>query len=238
VLAQEPHSLLTKDYCTTLIFDLGATITTTFDEADFKPGTLEYFKDGEVKPVQGIAGESPIKGHSTMSLQVIDNEGELVDIKTTAYYIPDLNSKLFSPQAFFQERNDDSEFIVKQGKALLWLASCLEGGKVHEITVPCNKQTCLPMICAYRNALTTAKAITLNACLTDEKNQNLTAAQKLLLCYHFKKKKPIHLFNVLSLRADVPFPKTHTKSTQFTYISIIYSASSISMWCYAANIGQ
>jgi len=52
--------------------------------------------------------------------------------------------------------------------------------------VPYNKQMRLPMIRAYRNALTTAKAIALNACLTDERNQNLMAVQKLLLCYHFK----------------------------------------------------
>jgi len=113
VLAQEPRGLLTKDDCTTLIFDSGATITTTFDEADFKPGTLEYFKDGEVKPVQGIAGALLIKGHGTMSLQVIDNEGELVNIETTVYYIPELQSKLFSPQAYFQECNNDLEFILK-----------------------------------------------------------------------------------------------------------------------------
>jgi len=141
VLTKEPHSLLTKDDCTTLIFDSGATITTTFDEADFKPGMLEYFKDGEVKLVQGIAGALPIKGHGTMSLQVIDNEGELVDIETTVYYIPELQLKLFSPQAYFQECDNDSEFILKQGGALLWLASCPEGGKVCEITVPYNKQT-------------------------------------------------------------------------------------------------
>jgi len=119
VLAQEPHGLLTEDNCTTLIFDSGTTITTTFDEADFKPGTLEYCKDGKIKPVQGIAGALPIRGCGTMSLQVIDNEGELVDIEMTAYYIPELQSKLFSPQAFFQECDDDSEFIVKRGEALL-----------------------------------------------------------------------------------------------------------------------
>jgi len=113
VLAQEPCGFLTEDDCTILIFDSGTTIATTFDEADFKPGTLEYFKDGEIKPVQGIAGTLPIRGNGTMSLQVIDNEGELVDIKMTAYYIPELQSKLFSPQAFFQEHDNDLEFVVK-----------------------------------------------------------------------------------------------------------------------------
>jgi len=68
----------------------------------------------------------------------------------------------------------------------LRLASRTEGGTPSEITILYNKQSRLPTIRAYRNALSTAKAIALNACLTDEKNQNLTAAQKLLLRYHFK----------------------------------------------------
>ena len=119
VLAEEPRGLLTEDDSTTLIFDSGATITTTYDEADFKPGSLEYFKDGEIQPVQGIAGSLPIKGRGTMSLQVIDNKGELVDIETTAYYVPDLQTKLFSPQAYFVERNDNSEFILQRNEALL-----------------------------------------------------------------------------------------------------------------------
>jgi len=113
VLAEEPHGLLTEDDSMMLIFDSGATITTTYNEADFKPGSLEYFKDGEIPPVQGIAGSLPIKGRGTMSPQVINNKGELVDIETTAYYIPDLQTKLFSLQAYFVERNDDLEFILR-----------------------------------------------------------------------------------------------------------------------------
>jgi len=74
-------------------------ITTMYNEADFKPGMLKYFKDGKIQPVQGIAGSLPIKGRGTMSLQVINNKGQLVDIETIAYYLPDLQTKFFSPQA-------------------------------------------------------------------------------------------------------------------------------------------
>ncbi len=38
----------------------------------------------------------------------------------------------------------------------------------------------------YRNALETANLLALKACLTDERNQNLTSAQKMLLRWHFK----------------------------------------------------
>ena len=112
VLAEEPQGLLTEDDSTMLIFDSGAMITTMYDEANFKPGSLEYFKDGKIQPVQGIAGSLPIKGQGTMSLQVINNKGEMVDIETMAYYVPDLQTKPFSPQAYFVERNNDLEFIL------------------------------------------------------------------------------------------------------------------------------
>jgi len=60
-----------------------------YDKADFKPGSLAYFKDGKIQPVQGITGSLTIKGRGTMLLQIINNEGELVDIETMAYYVPD-----------------------------------------------------------------------------------------------------------------------------------------------------
>ncbi len=88
VLAEEPHRLLMEDNSTTLIFDSGAMITTMYDKADFKPGSLEY-NNGKIQPVQGITGSLTIKGRGTMLLQIINNEGELVDIETMAYYVPD-----------------------------------------------------------------------------------------------------------------------------------------------------
>jgi len=111
ILAEEPSGLLTKADSTTLAIDCGATSTTTFDDADFKPGTLKLFEHGERSPIQGIAGSLPICGQGVISLQVISDSGEIVNIKTSAYYIPELKTKLFSPQAYFHERNDDSELI-------------------------------------------------------------------------------------------------------------------------------
>jgi len=182
VLAEEPHGLLMEGNSITWIFDSGVTITTMYNKADFKPGSLEYFKDGKIQP-EGITGLLPIKGRGTMLLQIINNEGELVDIETMDYYIPDLQT---SPQAYFVEWDDDLEFILQQNEALLQLTSHTEGERPSEITILYNKKLQLPTIRAYWNALSTAKTIALNACLTDEKNQNLTTAQKLLLYYHFK----------------------------------------------------
>jgi hypothetical protein len=46
--------------------------------------------------------------------------------------------------------------------------------------------THLPTLRAYRCAYSTAKALTLKGCVTDEVNQNLTFKQKLLLRFHFR----------------------------------------------------
>ncbi len=167
VLADEPSGLLSETNSTTLVIDCGATSTTMFDEADFKLGTLQLFEHGEQAPIQGITGTLPIKGQGTISLQVINNEGEIVNIDTQAYYILELHTKLFSPQAYFHECNDNSELIIKCDNALMQLIG-YEQEKTHEITFSYNPQTRLPMMCAYRNALLMAKALALTTCLTDK----------------------------------------------------------------------
>jgi len=185
VLAEEPSGLLSVDDSTLLVIDCGASNTTTYDENDFKPETLQLYKEGEKSPIQGIAGTLPIRGQGIISLQVIGTNGEVVDIETKAYYIPELKTKLFSPQAYFNERNDKSELIITRSNALMRLVGSNEE-EVSEVEFHYDQQTRLPIMRAYRNALTTARALALSACLTDERNQNLTAAQKLLLRWHFK----------------------------------------------------
>ena len=44
----------------------------------------------------------------------------------------------------------------------------------------------LPMITAYKDAVSTANAVVLQGFVTDETNQNLTAAQRVLFRFHFK----------------------------------------------------
>jgi len=59
VLTQEPCRLLTEDDYTTLIFDSGTTITTTFDKVNFKPGTLEYFKEAKSNQYRELQAHVP-----------------------------------------------------------------------------------------------------------------------------------------------------------------------------------
>jgi len=47
ILAEQPQGFLTKDDSMQFIVDSGATNMATFDEKDFKTGTLRRFKPGE-----------------------------------------------------------------------------------------------------------------------------------------------------------------------------------------------
>ena len=91
-------------------------------------------------PIQRIAGTLPIKGQGTISLQVIDNEGEVVNIEMQVYYIPELHTKLFSPQAYFCKFNDELELIIKCNSASMQLVGCEGEGKMHEIMFMYNQQ--------------------------------------------------------------------------------------------------
>jgi len=52
-----------------------------------------------VKSFQFKALPEPIQGQDLISLQVIDNKGGVINIETSTYYILNLKTKLFSPQA-------------------------------------------------------------------------------------------------------------------------------------------
>jgi len=137
-------------------------------------------------PIQGIAGNLSIEGEGTITIQVVSDEGKLVDIAMHAYYIPALGTRLFSQQGCMVDRKDSSQFVMERNQAMLLLDDPLTKDKIHEVTIQYDKKSRLPIMRTYRNALETANLLALKACLTDERNQNLTSAQKMLLRWHFK----------------------------------------------------
>jgi GAG-pre-integrase domain len=69
---------------------------------------------------------------------------------------------------------------VKHKKTVLTLANGAE------VSVYYDAQTHLPRIHAYKNALSSANALSLQGCVTEETNQNLSPQQKILLKWHFR----------------------------------------------------
>jgi len=179
VLQDLPASLSSEAESMLFVADTGATATTTYDESDFKPGSIRKFQPGEKPPMQGIAGDIPIVGEGDIEFQVVLDDGEVHTVCTRGYLVPDLKCRLFSPQGFLSDF-ESGEYLVRRNE------SVFRFGNGQNMTVPYHRQTRLPIFRAYKNALDSAKALALKGCITEETNQNLTAAAKLLLRLHFK----------------------------------------------------
>jgi hypothetical protein len=168
-----------------LTVDSGCSHSSTGCKEDFIPGTLTDL----AKPfeMEGIAGRLTVRQKGRVKYEVLTDDGDLHVIETSAYFMPDLPCRLFSPQSHFQElfingkdKHEKCGFTIKRNRGVLtW-----ETGS--ETTVEVCETTHLPQLRAFRNALDSAKALALKGCVTDEVNQNLTPAQKLALRYHFR----------------------------------------------------
>ena len=179
VLEDLPQGLLAADDSFPLIFDTGCSKTTTGFKTDFDPGSLKTLPTPLT--MTGIAGGLQVKEIGIVSYDVQLPTAKIMTIKTEAYYMPHLKCRLFSPQSYQEFLNcPDAEFSCKlHGCKFTW-----RDGK--HVNVPFDPVTFLPTIRTYHNAISTAKTLGLNGCVTQEVNQNLNTQQKLLLCYHFK----------------------------------------------------
>lgn len=185
VLEDLPQGLLAVGDSFSLIFDTGCTKTGTGYIEDFIPDTLKDFK--EPIRMDGIAGGLMIKQEGRVRYEVVDDSGGVQVIETTAYYIPELRCRLFSPQAYFaqlhEEGLDHSEMAQMSVKRTKSIITWPHGA---QMTIQYDRNTHLPQVRAYKAAVHTAAALALKGNVDDETNQNLTSAQKTLLRWHFR----------------------------------------------------
>jgi hypothetical protein len=183
----QPQAMLSNNIqdSITLTIDSGCSHSATGCKDDFLPGTLiDLPKPFEM---EGIAGGLTVHQKGRVKYEVLTDDSDVHVIETSAYYMPDLPCRLFSPQSHFQElfingkdNHEKSGFTIKRNRGVLtW-----ETGR--ETTIELCETTHLPQLRVFQNALESAKALALKGCVTDEVNQNLTGAQKLALRYHFR----------------------------------------------------
>ena len=179
VLEDLPQGLLNKTDSFPLIFDTGCSKTATGFRTDFDPGSLKPLDPPLT--MTGIAGGLQVNEIGTVSYDVQMPDAEIVTIKTSAYYMPHLKCRLFSPQSYQQYMNcSEAEFTCKlNGSKFTWANG-------NHITVPYDPMTFLPTIRAYKDAISTAVTLGLQGCVTEDTNQNLNAKQKLLLRFHYR----------------------------------------------------
>lgn len=98
-------SEIESKYDLPVVIDTGASTYITPAVDDFV-GPLESTSLHEIR---GIAGSTRVVGKGTVEWTIRDYWNVVRVIRTTAYYLPDIPIRLFSPQAYFQENSDKGQ---------------------------------------------------------------------------------------------------------------------------------
>ena len=178
-LGELPAGLLSKGDSFTLVLDMGCSQAATPFHEDFVKGTLTKM----TKPLMmsGIAGGLKVTHEGRVRYEMVTDKGELKTIETEAYLIPELTCRLVSPQDYVKSLDRPNAHFATYGDRAL-----LDWGDGTKMMISYDDQTFLPVIRGYHDALNTASALALRGGVSEETNQNLTKAQRLLLRYHFK----------------------------------------------------
>jgi hypothetical protein len=168
-----------------LTVDSGCSRSSTGCIDDFVPGTLIDLE--QPLEMEGIAGGLVVHQQGRVKYELLTDAGDIHVLETTAYYMPKLPCRLFSPQAHFQELftsgqdpRERSGLVIKRNRGVITWADDTT------TTLDFCENTYLPRLRVFRDALASAKALALKGCVTDEVNQNLTQIQKLALRLHFR----------------------------------------------------
>jgi hypothetical protein len=183
----EPQSLYSstlKDSSFHLIVDTGCSHSATGCIDDFIPNSIHDL--AHPVEMEGIAGGLLIRQKGRVRYELLTDDGDVHVLETTAYLIPELSCRFFSPQAYFQEQyrsgldpRESANLSIRRNRGVItWEDK-------SQTTFHLCDTTHLPRLRVYRNALDDAKALALKGCVTDEINQNLTSIQKLVLRFHF-----------------------------------------------------
>ncbi len=99
-----------------LIVDTGCSITVTPYKDDF----IEYIKYKEPITLKRIRGNLKVTHRGIAKYQVINTKGQVTEMYTLAHHNPNLDIRLFSPQAHFKEIKDkEKSFEVSSDKDYL-----------------------------------------------------------------------------------------------------------------------
>lgn len=170
-----------------IVLDTGASTSITPVLSDFI-GPLE---PTPISEITGLNSKTRIVGKGTVEWAICDYWNVVRVVRTTAYYVPDIDIRLFSPQAFFQENGDKGRCVVR-GRTIT-----LELPDGSHLEFPYNQSSNLPFM--FQGGATVAGAQYCDAAflsdsssfqslmsVTDQTNQNLRPSQKELLLLHQK----------------------------------------------------
>ena len=169
-----------------IVIDSGASCSLTPNKHDF----IGDIRPATISELRGLSNTTKVLGVGTVEWTIRDVFGAVRALKTEAYYVPEANIRLFSPQMYFHEQQK-GQLVMNHSNTML----CLADGST--LVFPYNSQNNLPLMLptTSRNVgLTFEDACVLGdgfsartfMSVADETNQNLTASQKELLIWHWK----------------------------------------------------
>jgi len=128
-----------------------------------------------------IARGLEVKGSGIVRYELLDKDQTVCLIEKEAFYIPGLSIRLIPPQKIFTALSK-GYCKIANGQVTI----CFGNGQVVDTEL--DLATKLPIVRVFRNATEAAEQTMkiLYACVTENVNQNLTPAQKLLLRWHFR----------------------------------------------------
>ena len=179
ILSQHPKAFLGDSEVFALLVDSGASCCVSHKMSDFVT-KLRKFEHPRV--LGGLANGIAIEGVGQVEWTVKTDAGTFRTVNVEACYVPQAGRRILSPQSCDQQNSGTAmSFSIDGAKGKLKFK---DNGEI--VICPLDKRTNLPLIETMSGNIERLRTTELNMCITDEANQNLSAAQKELLRWHFK----------------------------------------------------
>jgi Reverse transcriptase (RNA-dependent DNA polymerase)/GAG-pre-integrase domain len=175
-----------------IVLDTGASFSLTPFESDFVRGPTP----SKATEMTGITDAVKIEGIGTVEWPIVDIFGRCRTITTQAYYVPQADIRLFSPQVYFQDEGK-GRCVVTDYNVTLTLSddSELQFPYHHSSNLPFmllqhgpSKEAGLSLahFRLFDETITEPNEVDINLTLLDKHNTNLAANQKELLLWHWR----------------------------------------------------
>jgi hypothetical protein len=161
-----------------IIIDTGASIAISGNKNDFVGSIRPPLQDLRLG---GMAQGAKVEGIGAVKWHLHTKSGN-ISVAVNCYYVPACQARLLSPQRLFNaQRGVTGYFKIEEENATLQL------NQHSPLIIDYETHTHLSPVCLASNAGdANSNRLQANLCITDDANQNLTPAQKLLLMWHFR----------------------------------------------------
>ena len=179
VFTTDTFNCLPTEDVFTIVWDTGCSRSITPDVRDFVDGPHPVPSNSKVLGF----GNAAVSGIGTVEWVILDDNHQPYTIKTSALLVPAARTRLLSTQSYLKELSClDTSCLSIQTSTGIQLT--LPHGAT--LGIPYNAANNLPIKSAARPLSLAKSNFEYNLCVTDKANQNLTAPQKELLCWHFR----------------------------------------------------